>query len=113
MKNVLKKVGYALVDLQCISNLSHPLEPYTGNVNPHADDWNEWNSIFAPAISSLSMSHAGSGWSPISSVGTCSSWGPMCDYGEDWNVPVTNPTGVHDAFVCDNKPLRGYDDMEE
>ena len=46
----VKKVGYALVDLQQVSNSIHPKGPCISNVNPQIEDWNEWNSIFAPDI---------------------------------------------------------------
>ena len=34
----VKKVGYALVDLQQVSNLIHPQGPCTSNVNPQTED---------------------------------------------------------------------------
>ena len=69
-------MGYALIDLQRVSNLSNPQGPSGGNANLQLHDQYARRLVFD--------SNAGSGWSHNTSQ-ACSGWGPLNDYSGDWH----------------------------
>ena len=102
-------MGYALIHLQRVSNLSNPLGLSGDNANLQFHDQYACRLVFD--------SNAGSGRSH-NTFAVCSSWGPHSDYSGDWHGGQGTSEGgnhaVWERFLdFDSKFLHGYDDMEE